>query len=182
MRRKDTSTAYQTEERQNQNREKKIVSLSQQLPKIAEWADLLVNSKNKGRLTLLLADFFLPKRKNMRKDVYFTKGNQCYHSTVEVPNNAVEVPDLKSNHKEEHLRIALHTAFGSSAHEPSAVCVVADDADIYIYILLLNVSQYCCEKMYFRLGSRLSTMNQDTGIMYHDVESLGNLWKKPCPK
>ena len=180
MRRKDTSTAYQTEERQNQNRKKKIVSLSQQLPKIAEWADLLVNSKNKGRLTLLLADFFLPKRKNMRKDVYFTKGNQCYHSTVEVPNNAVEVPDLKSNHKEEHLRIALHTAFGSSAHEPSAVCVVADDADIYI--LLLNVSQYCCEKMYFRLGNRLSTMNQDTGIMYHDVESLGNLWKKPCPK
>ena len=75
----------------------------------------------------------------MRKDVYFTKGNQCYHSTVEVPNNAVEVPDLKSNLKEEDLRIALHTAFGSSAHEPSAVCVVADNA--YIYILLLNVSQ-----------------------------------------
>ena len=63
MRRKDTSTAHQREERQNQNREKKIVNLSQQLAKVAEWADFLVNSKNKGRLTLLLADFFLPKKK-----------------------------------------------------------------------------------------------------------------------
>ena len=33
----------------------------------------------------------------MQKDVFVTKRNQCCHSTVEAPNDAVEVPDLKSN-------------------------------------------------------------------------------------
>ena len=36
---------------------------------------------------LLLTDFFLTESKNMGADVYVTKGNQCYHSTVEMPNN-----------------------------------------------------------------------------------------------
>ena len=89
-----------------------------------------------------MADFFLTESKSMGKD-YVTKGNQCYHSRVEVPNNAVEVPDLKSNLREADPRIALHTVFASS----SAVCVVADDMDVYI--LLLYVSQYWSGKVYF---------------------------------
>ena len=83
--------------RETKSRERKISDLSQQLPRVSAWTDFLTNSKNKCRLTLLLADFFLTENKDMGKGVYVTKGNQCYQSTVEVPNNAVEVPDLKSN-------------------------------------------------------------------------------------
>ena len=96
-----------SKERETKSRERKIADLSQQLPRVSEWTDFLTNSKNKCRLTLLLADFFLTESKNMGKDVYVTKGNQCYQSTVEVPNNAVEVPDLKSNRGEADPRIAL---------------------------------------------------------------------------
>ena len=74
----------------------------------------------------------------MGKDVIVTKGNQCYQSTVEVPNNAAEVPDLKSNRREADPRIALHTVFTSPPDKSSAVCVVAADTDVYI--LLLHVS------------------------------------------
>ena len=104
----------------------------------------------------------------MGKDVYVTKGNQCYQSTVEVPNNAVEVPDLKSNHRKADPRIALHTVFASSTDDSSAVCVIADDADVYI--LLLYVSQYCSGKVHFRQG----TGSSNNGIAYHDVKSLAN--------
>ena len=134
--------------RETKSKERKIADLSQQLPRVSEWRDFLTNSKNKCRLTLLLADFFLTESKNMGKDVYVTKGNQCYQSTVEVPNNALEVPNLKSNHREADPRIALHTVFASSIDESSAVCAVADDTDVYI--LLLYVSQYCSRKVYFR--------------------------------
>ena len=76
------------------------MDLYQQLPKVGKWTDFLTNSKKKFRLTLLLADFFLTKIKKMEKDVYVTKLNRCYHPTVEAPKNVVEIPDLKSNHKE----------------------------------------------------------------------------------
>ena len=59
----------------------------------------------------------------MGKDVYVTKGNQCYQSTVEVLSNAVKVPDLKSNYREADPRIALHTVFASSTDESREVCV-----------------------------------------------------------
>ena len=85
---------------------------------------------------LLLTDFFVIKSKNMGKDIYVTKENQCYQSTVEVPNEAVEVPDLKLNHREADPRMALHTVFASLTDESSAVCVVADDMDVYILLLL----------------------------------------------
>ena len=97
--------------RETNTRERKIVDLSQQLSRVSEWTDFLTNSKSKYRLTLLFADFFITESKNMGKDVYVTKGNQCYQSTVEAPNNDVEVPDLKSNHREADPRIALHTVF-----------------------------------------------------------------------
>ena len=154
--------------RETKSRERKIADLSQQLPRVGEWTDFLTNSKNKCRLTLLLADFSLTESKNMGKDVYVTKGNQCYQSTVEVLNNAVEVPDLKSNHRVAGPRIALHTIFASSIDESSAVCIVADDTDVYI--LLLYESQYCSGKVYFRQG----TGSSNEGITYHDVKSLVN--------
>ena len=154
--------------RETKSRERKIADFSQQLPRVGEWTDFLTNSKNKCRLTLLLADFSLTESKNMGKDVYVTKGNQCYQSTVEVLNNAVEVPDLKSNHRVAGPRIALHTIFASSTDESSAVCVVAVDTDVYI--LLLYESQYCSGKVYFRQG----TGSSNDGITYHDVKSLAN--------
>ena len=46
--------------------------------------------------------------------VYVTTGNQCYHSKIEAPNNTVEYPDLKLNHREVDPRIALHSIFASS--------------------------------------------------------------------
>ena len=153
--------------RETKSRERKIADLSQQLPRVSEWTDFLTNSKNKCRLTLL-ADFFLTESRNMGKDIYVTKGNQCYQSTVEVPNNVVEVPDLKSNHREAEPRIAVHAMFASSTEDSSAVCVVADDTDVYI--LLLYVSQYCSGKVYFRKG----TGSSNDGTTYHDVKSLLN--------
>ena len=44
--------------REIKSRERKIEDLSQKLPNVNEWADFLTNSKNKCRLTWLLADFF----------------------------------------------------------------------------------------------------------------------------
>ena len=70
----------------------------------------------------------------MGKDVYVTKGNQCYQSTIKIPNNAVEIPDLKSNHRELDARIALYTVFVSSTDDSSAVFVVAEDTDVYILL------------------------------------------------
>ena len=100
------------------------------------WMDRFFNSKNNCCLMLLLTDFFVIKSKNMGKDIYVTKENQCYQSTVEVPNEAVEAPDLKLNHREADPRMALHTVFASLTNESSAVCVVADDMDVYILLLL----------------------------------------------
>ena len=97
-------------------------------------------------LNVVINRLLLTESKSMGKDVYVTKGNHSYHSTIGVPNNAVEVPDLKLNHREADPRIALHTVFASSTDDSSAVCVVADDADVYI--LLLYVSQYCSGKVY----------------------------------
>ena len=117
-------------------------------------------------LTLLLADFLLIESKNMGKDIYVTKGNRYYQSTVEVLSSTVEVPNLKSNHREADPRIALHTVFASSTDDSSAVCVVADDMDVYI--LLLHVSKYCSGAVYFRQG----TGSSNDGIIYHNVKSL----------
>ena len=87
----------------------------------------------------------------MGKDAYVTKGNQCYQSTVEVRNNAVEVLDLKSNHREADPRIVLHIVFASSTDKSSAFYVVADDTDVYI--LLFYVSPYYSGKVCFRQGT-----------------------------
>ena len=78
-------------------------------------------------LNVVINRLLLTESKSMGKDVYVTKGNHSYHSTIGVPNNAVEVPDLKLNHREADPRIALHTVFASSTDKSSAVCVVADD-------------------------------------------------------
>ena len=59
--------------RETKSRERKIVDLSQQLPVVSEWADFLTNSKNKCRLTLLLADFFLTKSKKMGRTYMLLK-------------------------------------------------------------------------------------------------------------
>ena len=108
----------------------------------------------------------------MGKDVYVTKGNQCYHSIVKIPNNCVEVPDLKLNHREADPIISLHTVFASSADESSAVCVIADNTEVYI--MLLYVPQCSSEKVYFRQGTGSSMKNQYIGITYHGVKSLAN--------
>ena len=157
-----------SKQRETKSRERRIAALSLQLPKISEWTDFLTNSKNKCRLMLLLADFYLTESKNMRNNVYVSKRNQCYQSTVKVPSNAVEVPDIRSNHREADPRIALHTVFASSTNESSAVCAVAEDTDVYI--LLLYMSQYCSEKVHFQQ----STGSSNGGITYHDVKSLAN--------
>ena len=49
------------------------MDLNQQLPKVGKWTDLLTNSKNKCRLTLLLADLFLTKSKKMGRTYMLLK-------------------------------------------------------------------------------------------------------------
>ena len=150
--------------RETKSKGRKISDLSQQLPRVSVWTDFLTNSKNKCRLTLLLADFFLTENKDMGKDVYVTKGKQCYQSTVEVPNNAVEVPDLKSNHREAYLYIPF------SLHQLTIQVQFVLLQMIRTYISCCFMSQYCSGKRYFRQ----STGSSNDGITYHDVKSLAN--------
>ena len=42
---------------ETKSRERKIADLNQQLPRLGEWADFLMTSKNKCHLTLLYAEF-----------------------------------------------------------------------------------------------------------------------------
>ena len=107
--------------------------------------------------------------KNMAEEAYVTKVNQCYHSAVETPNDVVEIPDLKSNHREAGPSTSLYILFASSTGKSSAVCIVADDTDVYS--LLLYMSQYCS-------GMKKCTFNKihssNEGIAYYDVNSLAN--------
>ena len=45
----------------------------------------------------------------------------------------MEVPDLKSNHREADPRIALHSFFASSTLESGVAFVFADDEDVYTW-------------------------------------------------
>ena len=93
----------------------------------------------------------------MGKYVYVTKGNQCYYLTVGVPNNAVEVPDLKSNQREADPRIALHTGFASST----------DESNEFVLLQIIRTYVSCCyicpsialEKYNFGKVSRWTTSN-----------------------
>ena len=136
--------------RETKSKVRKIADSSQQVPKVSEWTDFLTNSENKCRLMLLLADFFLIESKYMEKDVYVTKGNQYYHSTIDAPNNAGEYPDLKSNQREADPRINLQTVLTSSNNESSAVCIVEDDTHVYIPLhCCIVLYQHCSGKVYF---------------------------------
>ena len=61
------------EEEGHLNRERKIVDLSQQLPRVGKWRDFLTNCKNKCHLTLLLAVFFYPRVKTWKKTYVLLK-------------------------------------------------------------------------------------------------------------
>ena len=75
----------------------------------------------------------------MGKVVYVTR-SQCNQSTVEALNNTVEVPGLASNRREADPIIALHTTvFASATDKSSAVCVIADDMDVYILLLYVSL-------------------------------------------
>eukprot|EP00112_Aurelia_sp_Birch-Aquarium-sp1_P017225 Seg3972.2 transcript_id=Seg3972.2/GoldUCD/mRNA.D3Y31 product="hypothetical protein" protein_id=Seg3972.2/GoldUCD/D3Y31 len=149
--------------RLDSGKERKISDISQKLPKLKEWKTFLTNEKNKLQVTQILADYLLSKESLLEKDLFVTKGSQCFFKAKE--RDAWDcVPSLCSSHKEADQRLALHAAYASSNH--NGVCVVADDTDVYI--LLLYVSRRCTSSLYFRQG----VMSTKQGITYHDIKSL----------
>ena len=124
---------------------------------------ILTSDKNKLQLTHLLADYLLSKESLLEKDLFVTKGSQCFFRAKETDSWDC-VPSLCSSHKEADPRLVLHAVYASSNH--NGVCVVADDTDVYI--LLLYVSRRCTSSLYFRQG----VMSTKQGVTYHDIKSL----------
>lgn len=162
---------YLSKGRPDKGRERIISDLTQQLPNLSEWADFLTNDLNKFQLTKLLADYILSGESHLRKEVFVTKGHQCYFATW--PHCSVsEVPELYSYHREADPRIISHAMFASSKYP---TCVVADDTDVFI--LLLFVASKCERGLYFRQG----TASSRTGITYHNIRALaGHLGENIC--
>ena len=59
-----------------------------------------------------------------------------------------KVPELNSRHREAVPKLAFHAVYAASRH---AVCVVADDTDVFI--LILFVAAQTNQKLYFRQGT-----------------------------
>ena len=88
-------------------------------------------------------------RKDVRDDA--EKINNVKNIHLYTQNHSIE-----ANHRIADLRIACHANYASDRdeNENNAMCIVANDADIYI--LLISIAYYC----------RSSTK---TGITYHSV-------------
>lgn len=83
---------------------------------------------------------------------------QCYHSTVETPNNVVDAPELQSNQRDTDPRITLYTVFASSTDESSVVCVVADDTEVYICLRIALEWKSVLSARYIHPMKELPTM------------------------
>ena len=94
----------------------------------------------------------------------------------EVKDDAKNINDVKNihlytqNHKIADNRKAYYANYASDRddNESKAICIVADDTDIYI--LLCSIAYYCRSVLYLRQG----TSSTKTGITYHSVSALAS--------
>ena len=102
------STNSLSKGRATKSRARKIEDLSQKLPKPSDWPDFLTNNENKHRITILLADYFLASVQELGKDLYITKGEDCYYTSLYGSNTIRVATQLKSLQRETDTRIAIH--------------------------------------------------------------------------
>ena len=90
----------------------------------------------------------------------------CY---IKHPNqNREECQLLYSEHKEADHRIASHAKYANEheTNENSSVSIVADDTNVYVF--LIRIACYCRCVLYFRQG----TYSSKLGITYHNVTAI----------
>ena len=81
-------------------------------------------------------------------------------------SECIEFESLNSQHREADQKIPMHAVFVGRSDE-KAICVVADDTDVYINLLIISHVE---NKLYFRQGKTTDRK----GITYQDVGSLVN--------
>ena len=89
---------------------------------------------------------------------------------VEKINNVKNIHLYTQNHRTADNRTAYHANYASDRdeNESKAVCIVADDTDIFI--ILCSIAHYCQSVLYFRQG----TSSIKTGITYPSVSTLAS--------
>ena len=97
-----------------------------------------------------------------------TKEKICY---IKRPDQIRQVcPLLYSEHKEADHIIASHDKYasGNDNNENSSTTIVADDTDIFIF--LIRIPCYCRSILYFCRG----TSSSKAGITYHNVSAAAS--------
>ena len=143
--------------------ERCIKNLNQELLFPSEWEEFFKNEKNKLQLVNLLVD--LTKDGAVGKDVYVNRGNDCYFRQ----NNGkwIPFPILDSSHRQADQVIPLHAVYACIRPEDT-ICVFADDADVYLS--LIHISHEIKSNVFFRQGK----VNEKDGITFHDVKSIAD--------
>ena len=115
--------------------ERIINSINQEIPPTKEWDNFLKNQGNKLQIVNLLADYIMPGCiKN--KLVFVNKGSDCY--VVDHGNDSASKPELYSSHREADQKNPLHVVYAGQRTN-DAVCVVADDTDIFLSLTGLSL-------------------------------------------
>ena len=144
--------------------ERVISSLEQELPPTKEWGEFLMNRTNKLQVVNLLANYIMTGS-IANKKVVVNKGSDCY--MIDHGANCVRAPEFDSSHREADQKIPMHAVYvGQNSNE--AVCVVAEDTDIYLS--LITISHLVSSPLYFRQGK---SKDKD-GILYHNVHAIAD--------
>ena len=149
--------------RDQDDNERCINNLDQELPFPSEWEEFLMNRRNKLQLVNLLVD--LIKDGAVAKDVYVNRGNGCYFRQ----NNGtwIPFPVLDSSPRKADQVIPLHAVYAGSRPEDTT-CIVADDRDIYLS--LIHINREIKSNVLFRQGK----VNDKNGITFHDVKFIAD--------
>ena len=113
--------------------ERIVSDLDQELPDTKEWSSFLSNEKNKHQLVNLLVHFIL-ESDIIEKTIFVNKGNQCYYKRMN--KKPVIFENICSLHKEADQKLPKHAVYASRLHK-RPICVVADDADVFIFLLFV---------------------------------------------
>ena len=144
---------------------REINNLNQELPTAKEWDNFPTSNVNKMQLVNLLVKYITSVECTIEKQVFVNNGPKCYSRCLS--SQCIEFESLNLQHREADQKIPMHAVFAGKSDE-QAMCVVADDTDVYINLLF--IAHQVETKLYFRQGKTTDRK----GITYHDVHSLAN--------
>ena len=124
---------------------REINDLNQELPTAKEWEHFLRNDINKLQLVNLLVKYMTSVECTVEKQEFVNNGPKCYSKYLN--SECIEFESLNSQHREADQKIPMHAVFPGRSDE-KAICVVADDTDVYINLFIAHVGN----KLYFRRG------------------------------